>query len=156
MLSFISSIIFKWNQDRVRERCRSSCNATLIFSIHPTSPRRVQSHIRRQRYTRSCGSCDRYLNFFILTRSSCFLISHAHLDHVNSLVISAGSLSGPRKRLYAAKQTLTDLESVFSDRIWPNLASWNEDDDDHKLLYTMCVAQSSCSRSLLNSSLALA
>ncbi|KAJ7470358.1 cyclic-AMP phosphodiesterase [Mycena latifolia] len=67
----------------------------------------------------------------------CFLISHAHLDHVNSLVISAGSLSGPRKRLFAAKQTLTDLESVFADRIWPNLASWNEEDDDHKLLYTV-------------------
>ncbi|KAJ7684734.1 cyclic-AMP phosphodiesterase [Mycena polygramma] len=67
----------------------------------------------------------------------CFLISHAHLDHVNSLVISAGSLSGPRKRLCAAEQTLADLESVFSDRIWPNLASWNEDDDDHKLLYTI-------------------
>ncbi|KAJ7043277.1 cAMP phosphodiesterases class-II-domain-containing protein [Mycena alexandri] len=67
----------------------------------------------------------------------CFLISHAHLDHVNSLVLSAGSLRGPRKRLCAAKQTLADLESVFADRIWPNLASWNEDDDDHKLLYTM-------------------
>ncbi|KAJ6547146.1 cyclic-AMP phosphodiesterase [Mycena capillaripes] len=67
----------------------------------------------------------------------CFLISHAHLDHVNSLVISAGSLGGPRKRLYAAKQTLADLESVFSDRIWPNLASWNEEDDNHKLLYTI-------------------
>jgi hypothetical protein len=72
---------------------------------------------------------------------SCFLITHAHLDHVNSLVISAGSLSGQRKRLCAAKQTLADLESVFADRIWPNLASWNEDDDDHKLLYTMYVAQ---------------
>ncbi|KAJ7197234.1 cAMP phosphodiesterases class-II-domain-containing protein [Mycena pura] len=66
----------------------------------------------------------------------CFLVTHAHLDHVNSLVISAGSLSGPRKRVCAAKRTLADLESVFADRIWPNLASWNEDDDDHKLLYT--------------------
>ncbi|KAJ7285995.1 cAMP phosphodiesterases class-II-domain-containing protein [Mycena rebaudengoi] len=67
----------------------------------------------------------------------CFLISHAHLDHVNSLVISAGSLGGSRKRLFAAQKTLQDLEScVFSDRIWPNLASWNEDDEDHKLLYT--------------------
>ncbi|KAJ6618282.1 hypothetical protein B0H10DRAFT_2164196 [Mycena sp. CBHHK59/15] len=66
----------------------------------------------------------------------CFLISHAHLDHVNSLVISAGSLGGPRKRLFAAKQTLEDLESVFSDRIWPNLASWSENDDNHKLLYS--------------------
>ncbi|KAJ7168116.1 cyclic-AMP phosphodiesterase [Mycena crocata] len=66
----------------------------------------------------------------------CFLISHAHLDHINSLVISAGSLGGPRKRLCAAKQTLADLESVFADRIWPRLASWNSaDDDDHKLLY---------------------
>jgi len=67
----------------------------------------------------------------------CFLITHAHLDHVNSLVLSAGSLGGPRKRLCGAKQTLADLESVFADRIWPNLASWNEDDDDHKLLYTV-------------------
>ncbi|KAF8184971.1 cAMP phosphodiesterases class-II-domain-containing protein [Mycena galopus ATCC 62051] len=68
---------------------------------------------------------------------ACFLISHAHLDHVNSLVLSAGSLGGPRKRLCGTKQTLADLESVFADRIWPNLASWNEDDDDHKLLYTL-------------------
>ncbi|KAJ7090210.1 cAMP phosphodiesterases class-II-domain-containing protein [Mycena belliarum] len=67
----------------------------------------------------------------------CFLISHAHLDHVNSLVLSAGSLGGPRKRLFAAKQTLADLERVFDDRIWPNLASWDEDDDNSKLLYTI-------------------
>ncbi|KAJ7093154.1 cyclic-AMP phosphodiesterase [Mycena epipterygia] len=79
----------------------------------------------------------RYSASEIYSLVRCFLISHAHLDHVNSLVISAGSLGGPRKRLYAAKQTLTDLESVFSDRIWPNLASWSEEDDDHKLLYTV-------------------
>ncbi|KAL0947289.1 hypothetical protein HGRIS_013409 [Hohenbuehelia grisea] len=66
----------------------------------------------------------------------CYLISHAHLDHVNSLVISAGSLRGPRKRIYAADQTLRDLETIFSDRIWPNLASWKESDEDFKLLYT--------------------
>ncbi|KAJ7632251.1 cAMP phosphodiesterases class-II-domain-containing protein [Roridomyces roridus] len=66
----------------------------------------------------------------------CFLITHAHLDHIQSLVISAGSLTGPRKRIHSARQTLEDLESVFSDRIWPNLASWDEEDDEHKLLYT--------------------
>ncbi|KAG6854971.1 hypothetical protein C0991_009794 [Blastosporella zonata] len=50
--------------------------------------------------------------------------------------MSAGSLRGPRKRIYATKETLDDLENVFSDRIWPNLASWNEDDEDYKLLYS--------------------
>ncbi|KAF7295251.1 hypothetical protein MIND_01064000 [Mycena indigotica] len=67
----------------------------------------------------------------------CFLVTHAHLDHVNGLVLSAGTLSGPRKRVYASRQTLQDLESVFADRIWPNLASWDKDDGDYKLLYTV-------------------
>ena len=66
----------------------------------------------------------------------CFIITHAHLDHVNSLIISAGSLSGSRKRVFAAKPVLHDLETIFADRIWPNLASWDEGDDDYKLLYT--------------------
>ncbi|KAG5341048.1 hypothetical protein C0989_011907 [Termitomyces sp. Mn162] len=66
----------------------------------------------------------------------CFLITHAHLDHISGLVLSAGSLKGPRKRIYATKETLNDLETVFSDRIWPNLASWNEDDEKYKLLYS--------------------
>ncbi|PBK96473.1 cyclic-AMP phosphodiesterase [Armillaria gallica] len=65
----------------------------------------------------------------------CFLITHAHLDHVNSLVISAGSLSGPRKQVYATHQTLLGLEGIFNGHIWPNLASWKEDDDENKLLY---------------------
>jgi len=50
--------------------------------------------------------------------------------------MSAGSLKGPRKRIYATQETLNDLESVFSDRIWPNLASWSEENESHKLLYT--------------------
>lgn len=64
------------------------------------------------------------------------LLTHAHLDHINSLVISAGSTSGTRKRIYAAEQTLQDLQTIFSGRIWPDLASWDEQDDPHKLLYT--------------------
>ncbi|KAL0071648.1 3',5'-cyclic-nucleotide phosphodiesterase pde1 [Marasmius tenuissimus] len=67
----------------------------------------------------------------------CYLLSHAHLDHINGLVISAGSLSGPRKRVYSVKKALQDLETVFSDRIWPNLASWDEDDEEYKLLYSI-------------------
>lgn len=72
---------------------------------------------------------------FPLTILRCFLITHAHLDHVNSLVISAGSLSGPRKQVYATHQTLLGLEGIFNGHIWPNLASWKEDDDENKLLY---------------------
>ena len=67
------------------------------------------------------------------------MITHAHLDHINGLVVSAGSLTGPRKRIYAVEQTLQDIASVFNDRIWPNLASWKEEDDEYKLLYSMYV-----------------
>jgi len=69
----------------------------------------------------------------------CFLLTHAHLDHINSLVVSAGSLRGSRKRVYGLKQTLQDLELIFSDRIWPNLASWKEEDDEVKLLYSSLI-----------------
>ncbi|KDQ60580.1 hypothetical protein JAAARDRAFT_554097 [Jaapia argillacea MUCL 33604] len=66
----------------------------------------------------------------------CFLVTHAHLDHVNGLILSAGSIGGPRKRIYAAHQTLKDIDSIFGGgRIWPNLASWKEQDDAYKLLY---------------------
>ncbi|KAI9446620.1 cAMP phosphodiesterases class-II-domain-containing protein [Lactarius indigo] len=65
----------------------------------------------------------------------CFLISHAHLDHVVGLILSAGSLHGCRKRVCAPRSALKILETVFSDRIWPNLASWDEHDAPFKLLY---------------------
>lgn len=65
----------------------------------------------------------------------CFIISHAHLDHVNGLILSAGSLPGPRKRICASLSTLKSLETIFADRIWPNLASWDTVDAAYKLLY---------------------
>lgn len=74
----------------------------------------------------------------------CFLITHAHLDHISGLVMSAGSLSGPRKRIYATKETLDDLTTIFSDRIWPNLASWSEIDEDYKLLYSLYASPLFC------------
>ena len=66
---------------------------------------------------------------------SCFLITHAHLDHINGLVLSAGTLKGPRKRIHAARHVIDNIETVFSDRVWPKLASWSAKDDDYKLLY---------------------
>ena len=80
--------------------------------------------------------------------SSCFIISHAHLDHVNGLVLSAGSLQGPRKRICASLHALKFLETIFADRIWPNLASWDADDAAHKLLYDPCVQNISSPQTL--------
>ncbi|KAJ4488326.1 cyclic-AMP phosphodiesterase [Lentinula aciculospora] len=72
----------------------------------------------------------------IYTFVRCFLITHAHLDHVATLVLSTGSSGGPRKRVYANKGTLNDLEGIYNWRIWPNLASYDENDEDFKLLYS--------------------
>jgi hypothetical protein len=73
-------------------------------------------------------------------RCRCYLISHSHLDHISSLVISAGSFGG-QKRIYARDQTLRDLETVFADRIWPNLASYKK---DAMLRYSSCARLPSC------------
>jgi cAMP phosphodiesterase len=49
-------------------------------------------------------------------------------------------MSGVRKRIWATSETLKDLEQgVFSDRVWPNLASWNAEDPPFKLLYSASV-----------------
>ncbi|KAF9036992.1 cyclic-AMP phosphodiesterase [Hymenopellis radicata] len=68
----------------------------------------------------------------------CFVLSHAHLDHINSLVISAGSFlpGNQRKHIHASKQVLDALNThVFQDVVWPALASYEKDDDDSKYLY---------------------
>ncbi|KAH8108466.1 cAMP phosphodiesterases class-II-domain-containing protein [Phellopilus nigrolimitatus] len=65
-----------------------------------------------------------------------YLITHAHLDHVQSLVLLAGSAGGPRKSIRGSQQCLEDLQTIFKpSRIWPNLASWDPDDSDHLYLY---------------------
>ncbi|CAL1703982.1 unnamed protein product [Somion occarium] len=66
----------------------------------------------------------------------CYLITHAHLDHVNSLVLSAGSQGASRREVFGLLPTLKDLQMVFSDRLWPNLASWDENDSSAALLYS--------------------
>lgn len=74
-----------------------------------------------------------------------FLISHSHLDHVLSLVLSAGSLPQPpplhnspvkRRRIVGTRQVLDDLATmIFSDRIWPNLVSWSTEPSVPDFLY---------------------
>ncbi|GBE82517.1 cyclic-AMP phosphodiesterase [Sparassis latifolia] len=58
---------------------------------------------------------------------TCFLITHAHLDHINGLVLTAGSSYGGSKSVYGSSHTLEDIEAIFSGRIWPRLASRNND-----------------------------
>ncbi|KZV94048.1 cyclic-AMP phosphodiesterase [Exidia glandulosa HHB12029] len=66
-----------------------------------------------------------------------YLITHTHNDHICSLVLSGGSHSGVRKRIRALPCVVDNLqETVFNDKLWPSLASFNEvSDDAHKYLY---------------------
>ncbi|GAC75609.1 hypothetical protein PANT_16d00062 [Moesziomyces antarcticus T-34] len=59
--------------------------------------------------------------------STAFLISHAHLDHILGLVLGSASLPGKRA-VFGLKPTLENILDMFNGKIWPKLASWNEDE----------------------------
>lgn len=86
-------------------------------------------------------SLDRGVGFHLLIDTvsysflRCYLITHSHLDHVNGLVLSAGSMSG-QKLIHARKQTIKDLEVIFADRLWPKLASHKKEDANAMLVYS--------------------
>lgn len=63
---------------------------------------------------------------FIGSFAHSFLLSHAHLDHILGMVLGSASLPGKRK-VYGLKETLQNLMGVFNGKIWPKLASWEED-----------------------------
>ncbi|KIM53718.1 hypothetical protein SCLCIDRAFT_1222584 [Scleroderma citrinum Foug A] len=73
--------------------------------------------------------------FTVYSKVKCFLLTHAHLDHISSLVMSAGSMGGDSKCIYGSPQTLKDLETIFSGRIWPKLAGYDEDNPLCRLVY---------------------
>ncbi|KAG6379240.1 cyclic-AMP phosphodiesterase [Boletus reticuloceps] len=73
--------------------------------------------------------------FEIYANVKCFLLTHAHLDHISSLVMSAGTLGGSSKRIYGSPQTLKDLEGIFADRVWPRLATYDETNRSFRLFY---------------------
>ncbi|KAI0670649.1 cyclic-AMP phosphodiesterase [Trametes maxima] len=64
----------------------------------------------------------------------CYLVTHAHLDHINGLILSAGSSKGPPKLIHGIEKTLNIIADVFSGKLWPSLASWTEDPDKPYLL----------------------
>ncbi|EPQ27338.1 uncharacterized protein PFL1_05260 [Pseudozyma flocculosa PF-1] len=63
----------------------------------------------------------------IASFAEAFLISHAHLDHILGLVLGSASLPGKRA-VYGLKPTLENILDMFNGKIWPKLASWNEDE----------------------------
>jgi len=56
-------------------------------------------------------------------------VSHAHLDHVNGLILGAGATASPLPRYIAALESVVrDLESVFDgQKLWPRLARRKEE-----------------------------
>jgi len=63
-----------------------------------------------------------------------YLITHAHLDHIASLVLSAGSHLGDRQKIISSKVVLEFIETAFQDRVWPNLVSYNPNDPPYNYL----------------------
>ncbi|KIK40773.1 hypothetical protein CY34DRAFT_806889 [Suillus luteus UH-Slu-Lm8-n1] len=83
--------------------------------------------LRRDPYIFSERSTDTPVDpITVYSNIKCFLVTHAHLDHISSLVMTAGSLHGGKKRIYGSLDALRDLETVFSGRVWPKLASYDE------------------------------
>lgn len=60
-----------------------------------------------------------------------FLLTHAHLDHILGLVLGSASLPGKRK-VFGLRPTLENLKDVFNGKIWPKLASF---DDEGPIVY---------------------
>ncbi|KAH9925264.1 cyclic-AMP phosphodiesterase [Fomitopsis serialis] len=63
----------------------------------------------------------------------CFSVSHAHLDHISGLALTASTLKGKRT-VFGARRCLQNIENLFSGQLWPRLASWKEDDNVPLLL----------------------
>ena len=71
----------------------------------------------------------------------CYLLSHAHLDHCTSMVLSAGSLprrpyyshgAGPSNLspglpVYGFRASLETLSTAFRGGLWPELAAFEDD-----------------------------
>lgn len=56
-----------------------------------------------------------------------FAISHAHLDHIQGLIMSSGAgFTGPRP-LYGTHRTLSNIERIMDGGVWPKLAGYESD-----------------------------
>ncbi|CAE6409678.1 unnamed protein product [Rhizoctonia solani] len=66
----------------------------------------------------------------VFTHLKAYLISHAHLDHCASLIISSGSLPGPTRHILGAQSVLEDLERYIwrPGKCWPRIVGWEQSD----------------------------
>ncbi|KAM0787289.1 hypothetical protein ACM66B_006522 [Microbotryomycetes sp. NB124-2] len=55
-----------------------------------------------------------------------FAVTHAHLDHIQGLIISSGASLEPRP-LYGLPRTLGNIDRVFDGGVWPKLAGYESD-----------------------------
>ncbi|CAE6480014.1 unnamed protein product [Rhizoctonia solani] len=64
----------------------------------------------------------------VFTHLRAYLITHAHLDHCASLIISSGSLPGPTRYILGAQSVLEDLERCIwkPGRCWPHIVGWDQ------------------------------
>lgn len=53
-----------------------------------------------------------------------FCVTHAHFDHIASLVLSAGALHNAPKTVWGMPSTLEHLVKVFEGGLWPHLADY--------------------------------
>ncbi|KAG0146977.1 hypothetical protein CROQUDRAFT_62192 [Cronartium quercuum f. sp. fusiforme G11] len=74
----------------------------------------------------SAGSCPTYPNSrlagTIYSSLTSFCITHAHLDHIAALVLTAGALAHTPKTVWASPETVESLLTVFAGGLWPHLA----------------------------------
>lgn len=59
------------------------------------------------------------------SHAKAFLITHAHLDHILGMVLGSASLPGKRA-VYGLRSTLDNLLGIFDGKLWPKLASLDE------------------------------
>lgn len=71
----------------------------------------------------------------------CFAVTHAHLDHIQGLIISSGASLYPRP-LYGVRRTLENVDRMLDGGVWPKLGGYESDGvlAGRAYLYRECVA----------------
>ncbi|CAE6475826.1 unnamed protein product [Rhizoctonia solani] len=91
-----------------------------------THPHLFSSLFKPQTSKRPYSATDKAHTVFTHLRA--YLISHAHLDHCASLIISSGSLPGPTRHILGTQSVLEDLERCIwkPGRCWPRIVGWDQ------------------------------
>ncbi|CAE6415248.1 unnamed protein product [Rhizoctonia solani] len=93
-----------------------------LFKPHQPKPKRPTNPIDKAH----ANQTDKAHTVF--THLKAYLISHAHLDHCASLIISSGSLPGPTRHILGVQNVLEDLERCIwgPGKCWPRIVGWDQ------------------------------